>query len=559
MKDFKKVVALGSATAVAAALLCAAVVKTNSSKVSKTQASTFSIALNSGSSIEWDGVNGSTTARFTNFEIKSGTTLAGGFCKLNKTLAGTSEGNDAYIGNTTAITAIESISVVYTGTYMSFYGSPDGTTYYRVQTVGSSTNTEHSETLTSLNNYNYFRACSGLVSTGTIDVTSLTINYGCDKDESTERMDLTNHINLSDYTFASYDTNYKHGSFSSRSLKVLKGSDGEITWDLPFVLTPEMLKHYTFHFDLYYDMYQTTDYIDNGDGTYSVQDGATVTQRDYYMPWQIATKYNGSTKNYKAFNDNTRAVTWGSKSTNLGDVYKTELSDSNINQIGFKFNSPLNSVSGGKYYYGSVYFDNFYLVELPTYPEISATKVYETSDVSSGTFSLNGGEAGYVNETKTDYYVFGESNEASHITFTDNASQAYRFGYSLEAGRKTSDVVDRNTILRFDFAYIVNAARAAQSKDAHIYFYIAHESSVYQSHDIYNTSLAYTEVTQTVVNYPNSTSLNWYSLELDIAGLMDNPNQTYAYPSKSYYLGFYIQYASDFYLDNMFYGTLQYQ
>lgn len=163
------------------------------------------------------------------WEYKYGKSSSG-LIELGKDSIGNPSDNNYCIGNTSAITSITDMTVLFSGAdYLYLYGSSDAENYYLVDTLTSS----HYST-TNIAKYLYFRIVNGNQMDTAATITSISFSYACEiSDYSDEMIDISSKTILADAnSVLSYDNkNIVEGFNSSKSLKITGStSNNTFTW-----------------------------------------------------------------------------------------------------------------------------------------------------------------------------------------------------------------------------------------------------------------------------------------------------------------------------------------
>lgn len=189
--------------------------------------------------------------------------LSTGLIDLGKNKIGNPGLDDFYIGNTSPITSISSLTVNFTNAnYLYLYGSSNQTDYYLVDTYTSTHLTS-----TRIAKYLYFRIVNGNQEDNAVTLNSITVNYSClASDYSDEGIDITSKSVLSDSNnVLSLDTDHKYGGFNSeKSLKVVapaSGSSSDWVLSLDHEYTGAEIKKATLSF--YVNTLDNTKYDDS--------------------------------------------------------------------------------------------------------------------------------------------------------------------------------------------------------------------------------------------------------------------------------------------------------
>ena len=299
---------------------------------------TFNLTTERGSQIQW--------------EYNNAKENLSGLITLCRTYVGNSTGEEGYLQNTSPFHALESIEVTYSGSatsYLTLYGSVDGTHFERVKTVSSS------GTFDNLTDYLYIKVASGEQNKDELNIESLVINYTCDGISNSK--DGNDAINSS--TYFSKDSDVYAGTISTTDIFDENRSETSIVWTnnlsskyryayltLPRTYTVEELSHSAFSMRI-----KATDVTLVGTSTTFIVDL-------YYRSFS-GNKANNTTlypyySNYSSYNG-----VWQTVVRNAADFACT----TNVDRIRICANDIVTS--------GTLTFDDVHFYELDSYPTFS--------------------------------------------------------------------------------------------------------------------------------------------------------------------------------------------
>lgn len=527
---------LACALSIGGALTFSQLSKTNFLK--KVAASTYTIALNSSTEISGLSSTASsgtfTTKTSGNSDVdwsfNNAKVNASGLMTLVRSELGNTNGAEAYLVNTSPITSISSIDLVFTGSYVTFYGSINGTDFERVKTVSGS------GTFTELNNYFYVKICSGNQDMTDLDLVSLVINYDCvaadytpekrdsilnsggkiDQDDNGKDIGV-----LSDVVFDS--TRSTHSIKINDNINYSNIYNKYIYIKMRSPLSTDDASHS--NLVCYLSTSDDATFASADDGT-TAKDNFSVSIKLLNASWKEAasTLTTATFKKGQAYTQvviNMSSITWN---TGITDVTLLRVS---INRV----------ITAG-----AVYLDDFHFEELVSYPSFSYSYSYpemiEANDLSNGTYTSCYG---------------GTTDAGSDTTFVAPA----RNGGSSTQSRKTTISSDwkmwnyagiigdlKNKSLTFDLL----AADVTEGKNANMVMQFTYDGGTYKTPNLLG------KVAASGISYETVTDANsndWVRVTIDCYVFAASNS-----PVGSSNLGFNLGYCKTLYVDNLFVGNL---
>lgn len=477
----------------------------------------FTTLTSKGSEVEW--------------AYNSAKSSADALMALVRTDYGNNNGSEAYLANLSPITTPESVAINFTGSYVTLYGSINGVDFERVRTISAS------GTFTDLQDYFYFRVCSGAQDMSDVVLTSLSITYSCSSSRyNPEIRDLTLNVGSkidtddNDYPVAIPSEEVFDETRSTTSLSINQNFERTLVTSkfIWLKLSRNYLLEEVSHYKLVFWLKTTDDasFASTGDG--SARDNFNVSIKLMNSSWKEASS-SFATSDYK------KGQSYIKVAYNLGSV-TWKSGASNVSIIRISINRVLTA--------GHVYLDDFHLEETDVYPTMSYTFNYpvmsEENDLSNGVYTSCYGGSTDVGE-ELDYVAPAREGGSSTKSRKTTISGDWKM-WNYEA--MTQDF--KNKSLTFDA--LVDESTVSTGKSANLIIQILINGVVYKTDNLLSTTKA--GITRESV--VDASSRTWVRITIDCVMLPSSATET-----PSTHLGFNFGYARTIYVDNMFVGNIQ--
>ena len=440
------------------------------------------------------------------------------------------DGSEAYLVNLSPITTLESVSINFTGSYITLYGSINGVDFERVRTISAS------GTFTDLGDYFYFKVCSGAQDMSDVILTSISITYSCSPTRYNPEirdsiLNPGNQIDeYEDLPVATTSNVVCDETRSTTSLSISQNFNySQVTkkyvWiKLNRTYSIEDASHSKIVFWL-----KTTE-----DATFAeAKEGLaaklyfSISVKALNSSWKESTP-TFATSNYYANTEYTKVEIDMSSAIWHEGIEDVSLLRVSINRV-------LTA--------GHIYLDDFHIEEIDDYPTISYSYVYPTmneeNDLSNGTCTKHSSkvtDAGEDLEYVAPAREGGSSTKSRKTTVTQDWKMWNYDGMDEDFENKS---------LTFDM--LVDESTVTTGKTLNVLVQIKINGVIYKTENLFNTTKA--GITRESV--VDASSRTWTRITIDPILLV-----TTATVLESGDLGFCLGYAKTIYIDNMFIGNI---
>lgn len=465
------------------------------------------------------------------WEFNNAKTATDALMALERNEYANNDGSEAYLANRSPITTLESVTINFVGSYVTLYGSINGTDYERVSTINAS------GTYDILKDYLYVKLCSGNQDKTDLTLTSLSITYSCsvsrynpeirdsilnpstkiDKDSNNVPLATTSDVVFDETkstTSLAISQNINHSNIYNKYIWVALNRTYSI----------EVASHSKLVFWL--KTSSDAKFASADDGT-TAKDNFTVSVKLMNSSWKevagtiVTTTYKAN-QEYIEVTMDLESASWKADAANLG-VLRV-----NINRV-------LTA--------GAVYLDDFHIEEKDNYPTISYSFDYpemtEANDLSNGAISICYG--GVTDGAASTDYVAparagGNSTQSRKATISSDWKMWNYAGMANDL---------KNKSLTFDV--LVDGTTVSEGKTANLVLQFMVAGTVYKTQSLFSTS----EPGITRESVVDANSNTWTRITIDASLFAAS-----ASAASSAHLGFNFGYARTIYIDNLYIGDI---
>lgn len=465
------------------------------------------------------------------WEFNNAKTATDALMALERNEYANNDGSEAYLANRSPITTLESVTINFVGSYVTLYGSINGTDYERVSTINAS------GTYDILKDYLYVKLCSGNQDKTALTLTSLSITYSCSASRynpeirdsilnpSTKIDKDSNNVPLATTSDVVFDE-----TKSTTSLVISQNFNHSNVYNkyIWVVLNRTYSIEAASHSKLVFWLKTSADakFASADDGT-TAKDNFNVSVKPMNSSWKevagtMTTTTYKANQEYIEVTVDLESASWKADAANLGVLRVS------INRV-------LTA--------GAVYLDDFHIEEKDNYPTVSYSFDYpemtEANDLSNGAISICYGGV-TDEEASTDYIAPARAGGSSTQSRKTTISSDWKmWNYAGMA----NDL--KNKSLTFDV--LVDETTVSEGKTANLVLQFMVGSTVYKTQSLFSTN----EPGITRESVVDANSNTWTRITIDASLFAASASAV-----SSANLGFNLGYARTIYIDNLYIGNI---